>query len=146
MLLTGFEPASERPQTHAGWLLCFCLRKCRSRCAVLIGILFCVRALRVCITAKRVPSFVLSFLPSFPPAAVFHVPVLLSYYQLSLYTFRKAAVPIVQEAAWHHGRSVCTTAQNIVPIGIPSPDRPARTAVRTAYAIRTHNLYSIFLN
>ena len=40
----------------------------------------------------------------------------------------KDPVPIVWEAGWAPG-PVWTGAENLAPIGIPSPDRPARSAV-----------------
>ena len=39
---------------------------------------------------------------------------------------RKDPVPIVQEAEWAPG-AVWTSAENLVPTGIRSPDRPARS-------------------
>jgi hypothetical protein len=44
----------------------------------------------------------------------------------SLFTPRKDPVPIVQEAGWVPG-SVWTSAENLAPNGIRSPDRPARS-------------------
>ena len=41
-----------------------------------------------------------------------------------LFTPEKDPVPIVQEAGWGPG-PVCTGAENLVPTGIRSPDRPA---------------------
>jgi len=41
------------------------------------------------------------------------------------FTPRKDPVPIVQEAGWDPG-PVWTSAENLAPIGIRSPDRPAR--------------------
>ena len=38
----------------------------------------------------------------------------------------KDPVPIVQEAGWAPG-PVCTVADNLVPTGIRSPDRPAHS-------------------
>jgi len=38
----------------------------------------------------------------------------------------KDPVPIVQEVGWAPG-PVWTGAENLAPIGIPSPDRPARS-------------------
>jgi len=38
---------------------------------------------------------------------------------------REDPVPIIQEAGWASG-PVWTGAENLVPIGIQSPDRPAR--------------------
>jgi len=43
-----------------------------------------------------------------------------------LFTRGKDSVPIVQEAGWAP-RTVWTGAENLVPIGIQSPDRPARS-------------------
>ena len=43
-----------------------------------------------------------------------------------LFTPGKDPVPIVQEAGWAPG-PVWTGAENLVPTGIPSPDRPARS-------------------
>jgi hypothetical protein len=44
----------------------------------------------------------------------------------SRFTPRKDPVPIVQEAGWAPG-PVWTGAKNLDPIGIRSPDRPARS-------------------
>ena len=44
----------------------------------------------------------------------------------ALFTPRKDPVPIVQEAGWAPG-PVWTGAENLVPTGIRSPDRPARS-------------------
>jgi hypothetical protein len=43
-----------------------------------------------------------------------------------LFTPGKEPVPIVQEAGWAPG-PVCTSAENLAPTGIWSPDRPARS-------------------
>jgi len=43
-----------------------------------------------------------------------------------LFTLGKDSVPIVQEAGWTPG-PIWTGAENLVPTGIRSPDRPARS-------------------
>jgi hypothetical protein len=43
-----------------------------------------------------------------------------------LYSLQKDPVPIVQEAGWAPG-PVWTAAENLVPTGIRSADRPARS-------------------
>ena len=55
-----------------------------------------------------------------------------------LFTPEKDPVPIVQEAEWVSG-PVWTGAENLVPIGIRSPDRPARS--QSLYRLR----YSAYL-
>jgi hypothetical protein len=45
-----------------------------------------------------------------------------------LFTSGKDPVPIVQEAGWD-SVPVWTGAENLVPTGIRSPDRPARSSV-----------------
>ena len=51
----------------------------------------------------------------------------------------KAPVPIVQNAGWAPG-PVCTSAENLAPIWIRSPDRPARneSLYRLSYPGRIH--------
>jgi hypothetical protein len=51
-----------------------------------------------------------------------------------LFTPRKDPIPIVQEAGWAPG-PVWTGAENLVPTGIRSPDRPARS--QSLYRLRS---------
>ena len=52
------------------------------------------------------------------------------------FTLGKDTLPIVQEAGWAPG-SAWTDAENLVPTGIRSPDRPARSA--SLYRLRYPN-------
>jgi hypothetical protein len=64
------------------------------------------------------------------------------------FTPRKDPVPIVQEAGWAPG-PVWTGAGNLAPIGIRSPDRPARSSVSIPtelpgplkYSVPEQNIY-----
>jgi hypothetical protein len=57
-----------------------------------------------------------------------------------LFTPGKDPVPIVQEAGWAPGL-VWTGAENLAPIGIRSPDRPARS--QSLYQLRHPALINI---
>jgi hypothetical protein len=59
-----------------------------------------------------------------------------------LFTSEKDPVPIVQEAGWAAG-PVWTGAENLVPAGIRSPDRPARSQslYRLSYPAHNRNEY-----
>jgi hypothetical protein len=61
------------------------------------------------------------------------------------FTLGKDPVPIVQEAGWAPG-PVWTCAKNLAPIGIRSPDRPARSQslYRLSYPAQKTTKYLIF--
>jgi hypothetical protein len=61
-----------------------------------------------------------------------------------LFTPGKDPVPIVQEAGWAPG-TVWTGAENLAPIGIRSPDRPARSQslYRLRYPVHIEYLWSL---
>ena len=67
----------------------------------------------------------------------------------AVFTPRKDPVPIVQEAGWAP-EPVWTGAENLVPIGIRSPDLPARSQSlhRLRYTAHTHyvGLFTIVIN
>jgi len=56
-----------------------------------------------------------------------------------LFTPGKDLVPIVQKGGWAPGL-VCTGAENLVPTGIQSPDRPARNQSLYRLSYPAHKL------
>jgi hypothetical protein len=60
------------------------------------------------------------------------------------YPRERDAVPIVQEAGWASG-PVWTSADNLVPTGIRSPNRPARrqSLYRLSYSVRYEDNYDV---
>ena len=63
----------------------------------------------------------------------------------TLLALGKEPVPIVQEAGWAPG-PVWTGAENLAPIGIRSPDRPARSQTLYRLSYPTHNTQLLLTN